>query len=103
VNWDTTKKTTGFTAVSGVGYFCDTTSAAFTATLPATPSAGDIIGIRDYAQTFANNNLTIGSEYTSGSSGFSNINIGNVNIYDRPLSASEVLQNFNATKTRFGL
>ena len=60
VNWDTTKKTTGFTAVSGVGYFCDTTSAAFTATLPATPSAGDIIGIRDYAQTFANNNLTIG-------------------------------------------
>jgi hypothetical protein len=27
-------KTTGFTAVAGEGYFCDTTSAAFTATLP---------------------------------------------------------------------
>jgi hypothetical protein len=26
VNWDTTAKTTGFTAVSGVGYFCNTTS-----------------------------------------------------------------------------
>ena len=60
VNWDTTKKTTGFTAVSGVGYFCDTTSAAFTMTLPATPSAGDIVALKDYANTFDTNNLTIG-------------------------------------------
>jgi hypothetical protein len=60
VNWDTTKKTSGFTAVNGVGYFCDTSSVAFTVTLPATPSAGDIIGIRDYSQTFATNNLTVG-------------------------------------------
>jgi hypothetical protein len=52
---------------------------------------------------FTNNNLTIGSEYTTGSAGFSNINIGNVNIYNRPLSTSEILQNFNATKSRFGL
>jgi hypothetical protein len=59
VNWDTTAKTTGFTAVSGVGYFCDTTSAAFTVTLPATPSAGDIVGLVDYAGTFDTNNLTI--------------------------------------------
>ena len=60
VNWDTTAKTTGFTAVSGNGYFCNTTSSAFTVTLPATPSAGDIVGISDYANTFATNNLTIG-------------------------------------------
>jgi len=60
VDWDTTKKTTGFTAVSGVGYFCDTTSAAFTVTLPATPSAGAIVGISDYANTFATNNLIVG-------------------------------------------
>jgi hypothetical protein len=59
VSWDTTKKTTGFTAVTGVGYFCDTTSAAFTVTLPATPSAGAVVGICDYANTFATNNLTI--------------------------------------------
>jgi hypothetical protein len=59
VNWDTTAKTTGFTAVSGVGYFCDTTSAGFTVTLPATPSAGDIVGLVDYAGTFDTNNLTI--------------------------------------------
>jgi hypothetical protein len=60
VNWDTTKKTSGFTAVSGVGYFCDTTSSAFTMTLPATPSAGDIVALKDYANTFDTNNLTIG-------------------------------------------
>jgi hypothetical protein len=60
VDWDTTKKTTGFTAVNGVGYFCDTTSAAFTVTLPAAPSAGDIVALKDYANTFDTNNLTIG-------------------------------------------
>jgi hypothetical protein len=59
VTWDTTAKTTGFTAVSGVGYFCDTTSAGFTVTLPATPSAGDIVGLVDYAGTFDTNNLII--------------------------------------------
>jgi hypothetical protein len=60
VNWDTTAKTTGFTAVSGNGYFCNTTSAAFTVTLPATPSAGDIVAIADYANTAATNNITVG-------------------------------------------
>jgi hypothetical protein len=60
VSWDTTKKTTGFTATSGVGYFCDTTSAGFTVTLPSSPTAGAVIGITDYANTFATNNLTIG-------------------------------------------
>jgi hypothetical protein len=60
VSWDTTPKTTGFTAVSGNGYFCDTTSAAFTVTLPATPSAGDIVAIADYANTAATNNITVG-------------------------------------------
>jgi hypothetical protein len=60
VNWDTTAKTTGFTAVSGNGYFCNTTSAAFTVTLPATPAAGDIVAIADYANTSATNNITVG-------------------------------------------
>ena len=61
VNWDTTKKTSGFTAVSGNGYFCDTAaSGAFTATLPSSPSAGDIVGLKDYNGNFANANLTIG-------------------------------------------
>jgi len=60
VNWDTTKKTTGFTAVSGVGYFCDTTSGAFTVTLPLTPTAGAIVALADYDGTTSTNNITIG-------------------------------------------
>jgi len=60
VNWQTTVKTTGFTATAGEGYFCNTTSAAFTVTLPASPSAGDIVGIKDYANTADTNNITIG-------------------------------------------
>jgi hypothetical protein len=60
VDWDTTAKTASFTAVSGNGYFVNTTSAAVTMTLPASPSAGDIISVADYANTFATNNLTIG-------------------------------------------
>ena len=61
VNWVTTKKTTNFTAVSGEGYFCDTAaSGAFTLTLPSSPSAGDIVGLKDYNGNFATANLTIG-------------------------------------------
>ena len=60
VNWDTTAKTASFTAVSGNGYFVNTTSGAVTITLPASPSAGDIVAFKDYANTFDTNNLTIG-------------------------------------------
>jgi len=60
VNWDTTPKTTGFTAVSGNGYFVNTTAGAITVTLPSTPSAGDIVAIADYANTAATNNITVG-------------------------------------------
>jgi hypothetical protein len=59
VDWDTTAKTASFTAVSGNGYFVDTSGGAVTLTLPASPSAGDIVGLNDYARTFATNNLTI--------------------------------------------
>ena len=60
VNWDTTAKTAAFTAVSGNGYFVNTTSGAITVTLPASPSAGDIVAVSDYAQTSKTNNITIG-------------------------------------------
>jgi hypothetical protein len=52
-------KTSGFTAVAGEGYFCNTTSSAFTVTLPASPSAGNQVAIVDYAGTFDTNALTI--------------------------------------------
>ena len=60
VDWQTTKKTATFTATSGEGYFCDTSGGAFTLTLPSSPSAGDIVGFKDYSGNFATNNLTIG-------------------------------------------
>ena len=60
VDWDTTAKTASFTAVSGNGYFVNTTSGAITVTLPASPSAGDIVAVSDYAGTAATNNITIG-------------------------------------------
>ena len=61
VSWNTTKITADPNpAVTGVGYFADTTSAAFTITLPSSPAAGAVIGIADYANTFATNNLTVG-------------------------------------------
>jgi hypothetical protein len=59
VDWCTTAKTAPFTGVSGNGYFVNTTSGVVTVTLPATPSAGDIISIADYASTFQTNNLTL--------------------------------------------
>jgi len=59
VIWDTTPKTTAFTATAGTGFFVDTTSGAITATLPSSPSAGDIVAFKDYAESFATNNLTI--------------------------------------------
>jgi hypothetical protein len=59
VSWDTTEKTSDFNAVSGIGYFVDTTSASITATLPSSPSAGDIVAFKDYAGTFGTNSLTI--------------------------------------------
>jgi len=54
-------QTTGFTAVSGRGYPCNTTSSAFTVTLPASPSVGDYVQIVDYAGTFATNAITLGA------------------------------------------
>lgn len=47
-------------AVAGTSYMCNTTSAAFTVTLPAAPAANAFINLADYAGTFAINNLTVG-------------------------------------------
>ena len=52
-------QTTGFTAVAGRAYPCNTTSGAFTVTLPASPSAGQQVQLLDYAGTWGINNLTV--------------------------------------------
>ena len=62
-------KTGNFTAAAGQGVFCNTTSSAFTITLPA-GTIGDQVSIVDYAGTFDTNNLTVaanGSEKIHGS------------------------------------
>ena len=58
VDWETTPKTATFTAVSGDGFFCNTTSGGFTANLPA-GVAGAIVSFADYAGTWQTGNLTV--------------------------------------------
>jgi hypothetical protein len=77
VDWDTTAKTAGFTAVSGNGYFVNTTSGAITVTLPATPSAGDIVAISDYANTAITNNITVGRNGSNIEGAASDLTINN--------------------------
>ena len=49
-----------FNASAGNGYFVSTSGGAVTATLPASPSAGDEIRFIDLSATFDSNNLTVG-------------------------------------------
>jgi hypothetical protein len=69
VDWQTGSiKTATFTATNGEGYFCNTSGGAFTVNLPA-GSAGNIVSVVDYTNTFQNNKLTItpnGSEKIGG-------------------------------------
>jgi len=60
VNWDVSSiKTVTFTATAGVGYFVDTaTTGAVTVNLPA-GTAGDVIGVADYAKNFSSANCTV--------------------------------------------
>jgi len=75
ISWQSVQ-TTGFTAVAGNGYFCNTTSAGFTVTLPATPSAGDQIQLVDYAGTFDTNPLVINPNGNKIEGGTDNLQLG---------------------------
>ena len=60
ISWQTTIKTTDFTAVSGEGYFVNTSGGSnITVTLPASPSAGNVVAIKDYARTFGTNKVIL--------------------------------------------
>jgi len=59
VDWDTTPKTASFTATNGDGFFVDSSSSAITVTLPASPSANDIVAVSDYNGSAATNSITI--------------------------------------------
>ena len=59
VDWQTGSiKTATFTAVNGEGYFANTSGGTFTMNLPA-GSAGAIVSVVDYTNTFQNNKLTV--------------------------------------------
>jgi hypothetical protein len=70
VNWQsvfTGDGSTGLTAVAGRGYFIDTTSGTVTVTLPASPSAGDVVVLKDYARTWGTNAVSLASTLMDGS------------------------------------
>jgi len=59
VDWQTGSiKTATFTAANGEGYFANTSGGAFTMNLPAA-TAGNIVSVVDYTNTFQTNALTI--------------------------------------------
>ena len=70
VDWQTgsIKSSANFTAVSGEGYFVDTSSNPVTVNLPA-GVAGAIVAINDYKDNFATNNVTISPNGTDKLSG----------------------------------
>ena len=71
VDWQTSSiKTSTFTAESGKGYFVNTTSGGITVNLPA-GVAGAIVGLKDYANTWDDNAVTLnpnGSDNIGGGS-----------------------------------
>ena len=79
VDWQTGSiKTATFTAASGEGYFCNTAGGAFELDLPA-GSAGAIVSIQDYNNTFDTANLTVdpnGTEKINGGDGGAPIVLG---------------------------
>jgi hypothetical protein len=101
IAWDTTVKTSGFTAVAYGGYFCNTTSAAFTVTLPATPTRGQFVVIVDYAGTAATNNITVNPNGGKINGGSSNITIS-TNRSGLTLTYIDVTQGWLASSNVYG-
>jgi hypothetical protein len=75
ISWQSSVKTSGFTATAGEGYFCNTTSSAFTVTLPASPSAGNQVALVDYAGTFDTNAITINPNSNKIEGGTNNLRL----------------------------
>jgi hypothetical protein len=82
-SWNTTVKTSGFTAVAGEGYFVDTTSGAISVNLPA-GTAGAVVAFKDYAGTFsASNKVTLvqnGSDKIGGSTVNANLEVEGIAV-----------------------
>ena len=61
----------------------------------------DANGAQSKTITFTSTKLSIGATISCGVA--SNIKVGSASVYNRALSASEILQNYNTTKSKFGL
>ena len=82
-SWNTTVKTGDFTAVAGEGYFVNTTSGEIDVTLPASPSAGAVVAVKDYAKTFDDNSLIVapnGSEKIGGTAAAATLSVEGIAI-----------------------
>ena len=79
IDWEPTPQSGDFRAVANKGYFIDTSSGARQITMPDSPSAGDVVAFKDYANTFDTNRLTIkngGDKIQGSDSDFENTTKG---------------------------
>ena len=77
VDWITTPKVTGdspITAVTGKGYFLNTTAGTITVNLPA-GAAGSIVSLADYAATWQTNNVTVNANGTEKIGGVGSVGV----------------------------
>ena len=79
---------------------CTYTSTVSSSTLKLYKN-GLLYNTKTAAKTLSNlpNSLRLGS--STGGSGYANCSIFNFKLYNRELSATEILQNYNATKNRY--
>lgn len=71
-------------------------------------TTGYLDGVSRFTNTYASLTFvsSTNNNYIStfnGSQNFGNLSVANMILYNRILSATEILQNYNSTKTRFGL
>ena len=79
VDWQTTPKTADFTAANGEGYFINGAGGAVTVTLPASPSAGNIVSVSDYNSTASSNVITIARNGSNINGSATNLEIAKAN------------------------
>ena len=80
-------------------------SATYNGSVANTYINGSLVGTQTNPVTVSTigGNFTVGYRNDAFNTNYSSGSIYNVQVYNRALSASEVLQNYNAQKSRFGL
>ena len=61
ITWQSSIKTSSFTAIAGEAYWVDTSSNTVTVTFPSSASVGDTIELVDYARNWGTNKIIIDS------------------------------------------